>query len=172
MGRNNKNSTAAVSLADRHQCDVPNCLMEKERLPDLCPVNCDHKTCYAFASKPKESDDSSQRTNEENNENDNRNPASLWESFATLFIPFLLQSLGGGVHLIRSIFVTFFLQTLLKSDSWADSKLYRSIMSFSPECSSLPSWPPPSLIFLAALTITALIIHPDGFTWIALRKLR
>ena len=169
-GGRNQNPTANVSLSDTHPCDV-NCLMEKERLPDLCPVNCDHKTCYAFGLKSKALDEE-ERTNEENNENDNRVAMTLWESFATLYIPFLLQSLCGGVHFIRSIFVTYVLQTLLQSESWADSKLYRTIMSFSPEGNSLPSWPPPSLVFLAALTLTALIIHPDGFTWIALRKLR
>jgi hypothetical protein len=33
-------------------------------------------------------------------------------------------------------------------------------------------WPPPALIGLALLTIVALVVHPDGLTWILLRKLR
>ena len=33
-------------------------------------------------------------------------------------------------------------------------------------------WPPPGLIGLALLTIIALVVHPDGLTWILLRKLR
>jgi hypothetical protein len=33
-------------------------------------------------------------------------------------------------------------------------------------------WPPPALIGLALLTIVALVVHPDGFTWILFRKLR
>lgn len=33
-------------------------------------------------------------------------------------------------------------------------------------------WPPPGLIGLALLTIVALVVHPDGFTWILFRKLR
>jgi hypothetical protein len=33
-------------------------------------------------------------------------------------------------------------------------------------------WPPPGLIGLALLTIVALVVHPDGLTWILLRKLR
>jgi hypothetical protein len=34
------------------------------------------------------------------------------------------------------------------------------------------SWPPPGLVVLAILTIVALIVHPDGMTWIVLRKIR
>jgi hypothetical protein len=33
-------------------------------------------------------------------------------------------------------------------------------------------WPPPALIGLALLTIIALVVHPDGLTWILLRKIR
>jgi hypothetical protein len=33
-------------------------------------------------------------------------------------------------------------------------------------------WPPPALVALAALTILALVVHPDGLTWIMLRKIR
>jgi hypothetical protein len=36
----------------------------------------------------------------------------------------------------------------------------------------LPSWPPPTLVCLALLTIVALVAHPDGATWVFLRKLR
>ena len=34
------------------------------------------------------------------------------------------------------------------------------------------AWPPPALTVLAILTIVALVVHPDGFTWIMLGKLR
>lgn len=34
------------------------------------------------------------------------------------------------------------------------------------------AWPPPALVALAILTMLALIVHPDGMTWIVLRKLR
>ncbi|CAB9507560.1 expressed unknown protein [Seminavis robusta] len=34
------------------------------------------------------------------------------------------------------------------------------------------SWPPPGLVALAILTVVALVVHPDGMTWIMLRKIR
>jgi len=34
------------------------------------------------------------------------------------------------------------------------------------------AWPPTALIVLAVLTVVALIVHPDGYTWIFLRKIR
>lgn len=34
------------------------------------------------------------------------------------------------------------------------------------------AWPPPTVVGLAALTVIALIVHPDGHTWVLLRKLR
>ena len=37
---------------------------------------------------------------------------------------------------------------------------------------SANSWPPPALILLAVLTIAALIVHPDGFTWVLIPRIR
>jgi hypothetical protein len=34
------------------------------------------------------------------------------------------------------------------------------------------AWPPPAFTALALLTVFTLVVHPDGFTWIMLRKLR
>ena len=40
-------------------------------------------------------------------------------------------------------------------------------------CETDPNaWPPPTLLLLAALTLFALLVHPDGFTWILVGKLR
>ena len=44
--------------------------------------------------------------------------------------------------------------------------------SGSPHKQTNGAWPPPALVTLAALTIFALVVHPDGLTWIMLRKIR
>ena len=110
--------------------------------------------------KSKEMEESTERTtsNEENRDNN----VTLLESWMMLHMPLLLQPLWGGVEIIRSIFITYVLESLLMVK--ADNKFYRSIVMSE-------SWPP-ALVFLAVVTLTALIIHPDGFTWIVLRKIR
>ena len=56
--------------------------------------------------------------------------------------------------------------------------LWLGSVSTAPNPSSSPhkqlngAWPPPALVALAALTILALVVHPDGLTWIMLRKIR
>ena len=44
--------------------------------------------------------------------------------------------------------------------------------SSSPHKQVNGAWPPPALVGLAILTIVALVVHPDGMTWIVLRKIR
>ena len=169
MGKTRSSTAAALSLADTHDDSYP---LAKERLPDLCPVNFDQKRCCEGGLKPKELDDSSERTNDEQNENSTSTMA-FWESLFTSYIPFFLQSFFSGFQMISSAIVTYVFYTLLNTNSWEDSKLYRTVMLLFPEgAGKYPSSPPPSLVFLALLTVTALVVHPDGFTWIALRKLR
>ena len=50
--------------------------------------------------------------------------------------------------------------------------LYHSSSSSSSSHKQIKSWPPPALVVLAILTIVALVVHPDGMTWIVLRKIR
>lgn len=44
--------------------------------------------------------------------------------------------------------------------------------SSSPHKQVNGAWPPPAIVALATLTILALVVHPDGLTWILLRKIR
>ena len=163
MGETRNSTVPSLSLAaDSHQTSNSNnySFVEKECIPDLCHVNCNHKNCFMVELKSKEMEESTERTTSNGENRDNN--VTLLESWMMLHMPLLLQPLWGGVEIIRSIFITYVLESLLMVK--ADNKFYRSIVMSE-------SWPP-ALVFLAVVTLTALIIHPDGFTWIVLRKIR
>ena len=167
-----ENSTAVMSVTDtQHNNDTEDCL-EKD-LPDLYPVNCHPKTCFATGISSKDLGESSGRTNDGNHSDTTQGSVSLSQSLAC-FIPFLWNSLWTGIYLPQSILLTFFMQTFFNTDTWADAKLFRSVMSIEAGGASIvsSSWPPPALLLFALLTLAVLISHPDGFTWIALGKLR
>ena len=91
----------------------------------------------------------------------------VWELL--LYIPILLQSLFGSLHIVRSLALGWLIQQAsTRAPGWLGfqhlEELVRKIDTHA--------WPPPALLFLAVLTITALVVHPDGFTWVLLRKLR
>jgi hypothetical protein len=55
----------------------------------------------------------------------------------------------------------------------AEQTLVRQLGWLKPPTTAAPhSWPPPALILLALITGITLIVHPDGFTWILLPRLR
>lgn len=90
---------------------------------------------------------------------------------AILYIPLLLQSLLGSMHIARALLFGETLKLILeRTSSHAPWWLQRYNAVFMKIDSNV--WPPPSFLLLAALTIVALIVHPDGFTWVILGKTR
>ena len=90
---------------------------------------------------------------------------------AILYIPMLIQSLLGSLQIVKSILLGKSLQSNLeKASNHAPWWLQRYNAVFHKIDSN--SWPPPSFLLLAALTIVALIVHPDGFTWVLLQEAR
>lgn len=166
-------STEHLSFTDNHhRVEIAtNYKLGKERLPDLCPLNCDHKSCFFISEKTKDMNESSDSLSFDDCQ-PQAGKTSLWETLATIYFPMLLESIWGGVFVIRSLIITYVFQALLKTDTWSDSTLYRNLALLSPGDGKVPSWPPPAFVFLALFTATVLIIHPDGFTWIALRNIR
>lgn len=86
---------------------------------------------------------------------------------AILYIPVLVQSLWAS---------------LPRSFLWGEAVLLlfekRSLPGWFQRCQSVVCkidshmWPPPSFLLLVAFTITALVVHPDGFTWVIVEKTR
>ena len=89
----------------------------------------------------------------------------FWELL--LYIPVLLvQSVFGTFHIFRSLVLGHALRWFFQRQEqhpWEAAFLRHMERN---------AWPPPGLVVLAVLTITALIVHPDGFTWVILRKIR
>lgn len=95
----------------------------------------------------------------------------LTELMVSLYIPFLLESLFGGVYFIRTLILGYALNYVLQFLSVTEQAAGRWLGTAATEKGS-GAWPPPALIGLGILTIVALIVHPDGYTWILLRKVR
>jgi hypothetical protein len=106
---------------------------------------------------------------------------SLWDGLwnclcLSLYIPILM--LFGGFLILRTLIVSYLLNTQLMADHGSNGIITTSHHHHSSHSSgskffhSKTTWPPPALVGLALLTVIALIVHPDGYTWILLRRAR
>lgn len=90
---------------------------------------------------------------------------------AILYIPMLMQSVLASMNFARSLLFGEAVMLFLEKRSFhAPWWLQRCQSVFLITNSNV--WPPPSFLLLIALTIIALVVHPDGFTWVILRKTR
>jgi hypothetical protein len=107
-----------------------------------------------------------------------------WDFFCSFLVPVLAQFIFGGFSIVRTLVLGYTLQNAVREvlPAFLTTSAEKTIMG---GCSSsntpfhhqgaVPGWlstPPPALVVLALLTVVAFVIHPDGFTWILLRKLR
>lgn len=120
------------------------------------------------------------------NYEDCRQGSTFWELLLTSYLPVIFLWIRRGMFGITMIVRTLILGHLLrllcgnvsdwvsdKTPSWLPSFLV-PILSGAQNNAKIGdnSWPPPALTGLALLTVFALVVHPDGFTWIMLRKAR
>jgi hypothetical protein len=109
----------------------------------------------------------------------------FWDLFLSLYLPVLLvwmrRSMFGTMNLFRSLFVGHCLRLLFFGNAsewmtekapWLQSFLFQQATTSINGKVDPRAWPPPALTVLAILTIVALVVHPDGCTWIVLGKLR
>jgi hypothetical protein len=117
---------------------------------------------------------------------------SLCEFFVSiLFVPFWLKTIFGGVFFLRTLVLGYLVHAMMQFQTATEQAVMRWIgcggggvtLGNGSGC-GIPAplegcghhtkgpWPPPTLLGLGALTIVALIVHPDGYTWIFLRKIR
>jgi len=144
--------------------------------------------------------DDSDSDNGSDNDNDNGN-SSYWDVLMTLYLPLILlwfrRSMFGPANLIRTIIVGQLMRLVFvdnitewiseKLPPWLQVLLFRSSAAATGTGNGMSTvlgvavangkidphaWPPPAFTALALLTIFALVVHPDGLTWIMLGKLR
>jgi hypothetical protein len=154
----------------------PTMTTTEESVPELCPVHCDHKTCHLMLlvqqQQQQSKEASSLREEEEHNKAAETAKASLWESAVTFYLPFIFQSLWGSFDILRSLLVSYAMQTFMPSPGGErTTAVAPSWLLFWESNKHLPHVPP-VLVFLAVLTMTALAVHPDGLTWVILRAIR
>lgn len=73
--------------------------------------------------------------------------------------------------LMHTLVVGYILHSLftcnLVQGTWIEQCWLQSNSSESKE-----TWPPPALLVFSLLTVVTLVVHPDGYTWIVLGKVR
>jgi hypothetical protein len=130
--------------------------------------------------------ESSTTLKEENHSDDSQSSSTFWDLLLSLYFPivvmWLRRSLLEVTNLIRSLVVGHLLRSTLCSVSeWMTDKtpswLHRVLLQTHTTATSSKNldphaWPPPALTALALLTVFTLLVHPDGYTWIMLGKLR
>ena len=94
---------------------------------------------------------------------------TLW--IISLYIPFLIQLLfGASFYIIRTLLLGYFLQYTVQFCTVAEHWTFQwlGIENHGKHNST----PLPALMGLGLLTLLALVVHPDGYTWVLLRKIR
>ena len=111
--------------------------------------------------------------------------SSLWDLMVSLYVPFLIQLIfGASFYIVRTLLLGYVLQYTVQffvvAEHWTVQWLggasgTNSVAGGAGAASGKhhnSTTPLPVLIGLAVLTMVALIVHPDGYTWIILRKIR
>ena len=124
-----------------------------------------------------ENNDESRDVEGENRGCNSSSTATAWEFFVTLFLPFVIGMFKyimlGTVNVIQlSLGVV---QQYIERSCGGVNSVNKNIggtaggigTSVDPH-----EWPQQFLTALGVLTIFALVVHPDGFTWIVLGKMR
>lgn len=131
----------------------------------------------------------SNQVNALNKTENNNGPSYLYLGFLLLTKFWLVITIWIYTYLLQladvMTFVVGYLTKLVVVDDiskrisetippWLEVILFQSSSSHNAlkGTSSDHAWPPPALTALALLTIVALVIHPDGLTWVFLGKLR
>lgn len=86
-------------------------------------------------------------------------PNVFWGFICSFLVPVMAQAIFGGYYIVRTLILGYTLQYTMKVTETAAVQWFLAT-------------PPPPLICLVLLTVVAFIVHPDGFTWILLRKTR
>ena len=96
--------------------------------------------------------------------NENVSSFSFFEAVRALYLPFLLQSFLGGFDFVRYVLFGQLLELHQQSATAIRASSYIAWLN-SPALASC-------LTCLALFACVAMAVHPDGFTWLAVRKLR
>jgi hypothetical protein len=102
--------------------------------------------------------------------------SNMMQHIVELVVSIGISLLFGGLYLFRTLLFSYvvhylilFSSSVTEAERWLPQQVVAAAFM---KGDSGRSWPPQTLIGLALLTIFMMIIHPDGYTWIFLHKIR
>ena len=104
--------------------------------------------------------------------------STAWEVSFSLYFPLIFMwvkhCMMGTANVLHSLIAGHCLRLFVENFSeWTPAWLHSMVLHPSANGKTdHRAWPPPALVMLASLTLFALVVHPDGFTWILLGKIR
>jgi hypothetical protein len=127
-----------------------------------------------------DNDETTIDTCKQQQQQDEEGSSSAWELFLSLYLPLMLlgfrQSFFATANLVRSLIVLLHVVQIFFANmsEWMTEKTpwLQPLFSKGGKGTDPHAWPPAALAALAILTVVALVVHPDGFTWVMLSRTR
>jgi hypothetical protein len=105
--------------------------------------------------------------------------SSCMELMFSLYLPMIIvwtrRCMFGTANFVHSLVMGHCLRLLIENCSgWTPLWLQTIVLRYQVANGKMDphAWPPPAFRVLALLTMFALVVHPDGFTWVLLDKVR
>jgi hypothetical protein len=137
----------------------------------------DGYTRFAGSLSPSVDDFAEEKVESDND--DQSLSTSCMELMFSLYLPMIIvwtrRCMFGTANLVHSLVMGHCLRLLIENFSgWTPLWLQTIVLRHQAANGKIDphAWPPPAFRVLALLTMFALVVHPDGFTWILLDKLR
>jgi hypothetical protein len=110
---------------------------------------------------------------------DEEGSSSALELMLSLYLPLMLlgfrRSMSITANLVRFLIFGHAVQYFFGNMSeWMTEKTpwLQPLFSKGGKGTDPHAWPPAALVALGILTVVALVVHPDGFTWVVLSRTR
>ena len=166
----------------------------KEQLPSFCETNNKSNETVSRTYTDVEDTTFQKQMNDISEIDEEGNNSSYLDLLLTAYLPLIFlwfrRSMFGHANLIRTLVVGQVMRLVFLDNinEWISEKIppWLEVILFQTSSSSSTmkgasmgsgkidphAWPPPAFKALAMLTVFALVVHPDGLTWVFLGKLR
>ena len=151
-----------------------------------CKVTSSTEAASARSARTCTSDDDTavQDLQQQQPSTENNSTNTFWQLLLTLYLPLLVMTfrrcLGGVFQALRAVTGQLVLR-LPAVTNVVSGWIYQTLLRQNPNDRAMgpatapkyvETWPPPAITALAIFTVFSFLVHPDGYTWTLLAKIR